>query len=346
VRKFLSKATSRYQLLLVLTGTVVFVLHFYLLSYPRLATGAESIGLSIIITTLVTTAVNLSFEQGLYSSFEIIRGSTAAETTNIYPTRREAIRAIEEKVGRTLKTIDVLAIAGTDFFGLNCAVINELDERCRLKANVCVRILLLDPRSYFAVERCLLEERSKPENLDSAAFGYPDRKLCQDILLSLRQLERILDELKKVPQTDFHLDVRTYNEAPQFMCVRLDGEIFVEPYHKGTTASQNRSLLASCLGKTVPVLRTTTGSNLGQVLHSHFELVWERSQNRSLQPGCTGILEVELRQKDWVKRFQERDRDTEEALEIRAKVDPRSGKPPQPTRGVPKAEPGTPSTAS
>jgi hypothetical protein len=320
LRKFFSTATRRNQLILVLAGTVIFAAHFYVLRYPRLSVAVEAIGLSIVITTLVTTAVNLSFEQGLYSSFEIIRGSTAAQATNIYATRNEANAAINEKVGRTMKTIDILAIAGTDFFGLNCPVITELDERCRNKVNVLVRILLLDPRSYYAVERCLLEERTSPEQIDSATFGYPDRKLCQDILLSLRQLERILSELKKVPQSDFRLEVRTYNEAPQFMGVRLDGETFVEPYHKGTTASQNRSLLATCLGKTVPVLRTTTTGNLGQVMQSQFELVWEHSRERSLQPGGTGILEVELREKDWVKRFQELRQDSEKALATRVKI--------------------------
>jgi len=68
-----------------------------------------------------------------------------------------------------------MAIAGTDLFGMTCAAIQELDARFLLKVNVHVRVLLLDPRSYYAVERCLLEEKAQISELKSEEFKYRTR---------------------------------------------------------------------------------------------------------------------------------------------------------------------------
>lgn len=133
---------------------------------------------------------------------------------------------------------------------------------------------------------------------------------------SLTQLEKILKAVKDSPVKEFTLEVRTYNEAPQFMSVRLDEDVFAEPYHKGNTAKQDHSVLTSCLGKMIPVARTTVDSNLGQVLDAQFEMMWKRSEHRSLRPGCSGLLEVELRGHEWVRRFQDRQRQAEQSLEI------------------------------
>lgn len=162
IKKFFESATRRYQLFLILIGTIVFGTHFLVLGHPRLALGLESIGLSIIITTLVTTA---SFEEKLHSSFQIIQGTTASKTENIFPNRPKAVKAINDRVKEIKKTIDILAIAGTDFFGMGCGVINELDERFRCKVNIHARVLLLDPRSYYAVERSLLEEKKTADEM-------------------------------------------------------------------------------------------------------------------------------------------------------------------------------------
>jgi hypothetical protein len=69
---------------------------------------------------------------------------------------------------------------------------------------------------------------------------------------------------------------------------------------------------------------------LGQVLDLQFTLLWNNSKLRSFRPGCTGMLEVELGKKNWVKDFQDQRQESEKALEIITKSGLLMfGKPPQ-----------------
>lgn len=91
-KEALKKVRKLYKFLLVIVGTLVFGMHFALLAHPRLSLAAETIGIGIMITTLVAQAINLSFEQRLDSSFQILQGATATGTRNFYPNRPAGTR--------------------------------------------------------------------------------------------------------------------------------------------------------------------------------------------------------------------------------------------------------------
>ena len=53
-----------------------------------------------------------------------------------------------------------------------------MDKHAHDGVNAHVRVLLLDPRSYFAVERSLIEEGHAPT---VTTFRYNDSDLCRNI---------------------------------------------------------------------------------------------------------------------------------------------------------------------
>ena len=116
-------------------------------------------------------------------------------------------------------------------------------------------------------------------------------------------------------KSDFTLNVRLYNEAPCFMSIRLDDEIFVEPYHKGITKEAEDRSTAKCLGRAIQVVRTNLSSNLGQVTVSQFARLWVNSQSRQFQAGTSTFLTEELK-KDWFGAYKKRLSEDDKELTI------------------------------
>lgn len=299
--------------------------------HPTIEIIATSLGYGIIISGLVSWILNRSFEMQIQDAFAIVKGCHGAGVKRVFTDREEALQDISEAAAQARNRFDILAIAGTDFFvPSRNGILHELETMCKSRTAISARVLLLDPRSPHAVKRCIREEAQDRDAGDSKQFRYWERKLCENILDSLRHLETILEEDKsrtskehaRQERSGFDLRVRTYNASPTLMCARLDNLLFVEQYHNGVPKDQIATLFERCLGKTVPIIETTPNSKLGQVITSHFDDLWESSEVRTFRPGCISALEDSLRNDDWISVAKQRHDEEEALLQIRKRLPP------------------------
>jgi hypothetical protein len=292
-------------------------------SHPRLQNSLDALGLSIAVTVTITSLINLKFERQIYNSFSIIKGCEDAGITRVFANRDDAVEAIESEIPGARRNLDVLAVAGMDFFLLPHKMVSRLETWIRKEqaGGLSIRILLLDPRSPYAVRRSMIEEGVLNVEAEMSKFDYTGGNLYRDIMGSLIQMERILKENNSA-KSPTDLNIRTYNDAPTVMLVRCDEKLFFEQYHCGVTKSEEQSQLRKCVGRRVPVVETTVTSQAGEALMSHFQYVWDRSQARQFKVGCIHWLEKASHDGDWVMEFLRRLQADEDRLSISARERP------------------------
>jgi hypothetical protein len=274
-------------------------------------------GSGIFITTLVSSILNFYFQQDIHRYFSIIKGAESASIIKIYENRSHAMPDIEtEMQRRRSNNVEFLAVSGTTYFHPHCKIMDELNQLCVNDANIHIRVLLLDPRSKHAIERSIIEEGIKLDNIhDITEIDYPNKKLCQDILLSFRQLEGILDEA--VNKNNFKLEIRTYDTAPILDIAHINNISFIEQYHYGVSEEERHTTLIKCLGKKVPVLAILGNSIPGKIWLSHFNYLWVNGERRKVVPGfTTSMLHLlEGPNQTWVNVFNETQHITNEFIQ-------------------------------
>lgn len=290
---FLRHMVTKYTLSLYLLSGGFFVLPFVFPSIAAYKVWAEMLnilGTGVFITTFVSSILNFYVQEEIKRHFSIISGAEKSGIARIYPNRNAAMEEINSEIQKVRGTIDILSIAGTSFFVPDSEVLIELDRMCANNSNIEVRILLLDPRSKHAVDRTLLEESIDISRVKVHEVDFPNTKLCEDILLSLRQLEGILEDREANRRTSFKLSIRTYDTAPMILFVQVNGRSFVEQFHYGITEEDRKTKLTKCLGKKVPVIEYQNDSLSAQLWISHFNYLWETSVNREVLPGSANFL--------------------------------------------------------
>jgi hypothetical protein len=286
-----------------------------LVAIPWYVRPLEPLGYTLFITTLVTAALHFSFQTSIEDRFLIVKGAKGAGIIRLFATRAEAIEHIAEKAERAHKVVDILCVSGTSLFQRDCLVLREIGKRFNHNSNVAIRVLLLDPRSRFAIERSLREEGHGGPNSDLNGVIYPDLHLCHDTLDSLRQLEKVVKA--RSDGAAYSCRVRLYNSAPVAMYVRIDDRIFLEQYHFGIPTTQQDSPYVLCLGKAVPVVEVATTSELGHVMDSTFEYLWDWSENRELHRGGAKAIQESLLGGQWLADFEQIDRAEREKLQLK-----------------------------
>lgn len=130
--------------------------------------------------------------------------------------------------------------------------------------------------------------------------------LCSNILHSLEQLERIVQDKQEKNRQNFEIEIRTYDTAPIVLLVRVNDRIFTEQYHYGITEEDRQTRLTKCIGKKVPVIEFRTNSLPAQLWMSHFDYLWVTSSSRKVYSGFKQLLEKTLRaDKDWLNLYNE-----------------------------------------
>ena len=263
----------------------------------------EPLGYTLIVTTLVAAALNYSFQSAIEARFAIVRGTTGAGILRVFTDRQEALDQIGDETERANSRLDILCVSGTSLLRRGDRVLAEIGRRCNSKASLTVRILILDPRSRFAVERSLREEGHGDPDSDTESVIYQDLGLCDDTLNSLRQLENVL--APKSPDSPYSCQVRLYNSAPVAMYIELDDTVFVEQYHYGIPTAQVDSPFTVCLGKAVPIVQAGSSSELGHVMRSTFNYLWDWSREREVNAGDTKRIQDSLVTFDWLANFKQ-----------------------------------------
>lgn len=257
-------------------------------------------GLSILITLLVAVVLNLDFQKSIHNNFQIIKGAEASHILKLYENRKNALPDIISDVERCSDSLDILAISGTSFFQPQCKILEQLEKWRENNTNINVRILLLNPISYIALERSLREE-GKGFN-DVKEFDFFEKKLFQDTILSLRQLELILKLIDD--KSSFNLEVKLYNCNTFLLLVKIDNKIYKEQYHLGLPVEQIKSNLTKCLGKEVPVSFMKNTGDLGQLLISHFEYIWNIENTVGFYSGDINKIITSTGSFDIVEEFK------------------------------------------
>jgi hypothetical protein len=264
-------------------------------------------GSGIFITTLVSSILNFHFQKDIHSNFSIIRGAEGAEVKSIYENRSSAMLEINNEFQKARSNdIDLISVSGTDFFQPNCPILRELNRMSSNNSNVNVRILLLDPRSKHAIDRSLLEEGVDLSKTEVNSIDYPNKKLCQDTLLTLRQLEWVLEDKIEKNSANFKIEVRTYDTAPILLLAHVNNRVFVEQYHYGIPEDERKSNFTKCLGKRVPLLEFSAASSPGLLWLSHFNYLWETSREQKVSPGYSNFLRKALLEKKcWLNVYEQ-----------------------------------------
>lgn len=283
-------------------GTLCVVAGTYL-THPdsRSAAILEGVGFTVIVTTLVATSLNFRFQKAIHAAFTIVKQGERASIETLYAKRKFAIEEIGIEATKAKNRLDVLTISGTDFFMTRCYLLRLISKLCQNDTALEVRVLLLDPRSRYAVERSLRED-SQPIPPPSE-YDYYDSTLCEQTLAALKNLETVIGDAERRKARGFRLRVRLYNSAPMLMCLMIDDRLFVENYHLGIPPEQIDSRLSRCLGKAVPIIESSGDTRLGRLYHSHFEYLWQLSATRELTPGCYRRLRSSAEDETWLQHF-------------------------------------------
>lgn len=325
MREFFRHIFSRTNLFLYVIGLAAIIVCMYLtpvpgsggplIPAPWYVRPLEPLGYTLIITTLVAAGLNFSFQSSIEARFSIVKGAEGAGILRLFATRADAIDRIADQAERANNVMDILCVSGTSLFHRECRVLAEIGRRYKNKSSIKIRVLILDPRSHFAIERSLREEGFGTPNSNTGSRNYPDFHLCHDTLDSLRQLEKVLK-----PSTSsgsvYSCEVRLYNSAPVAMYVCLDDRVFIEQYHYGIPRAQLGTPFTVCLGKAVPVVESTAASELGHVMGSTFDYLWEWSQHRELRQGDTKRLRDSLANGDWLARFEASENEEQKLLKL------------------------------
>lgn len=316
-RRILKYWLNRYTTLLTALGAVVWTLGVLLPISERLSQALEHVGLAIGVTTLVATALNYSFESEIRHAFAILKGAEGAAIQRVFSDRNaDALSRMFDASGHAGRQIDLLCVAGTSFLHAESSFLTMIERRRQLNSNLEVRVLLLDPRSGYAILRCLREEQINPDNIPPQ-FHYASRKLCSDILSAVRTVEDIQEHVQNGGKNEcphFKLNVRLYDAPPKLLNLRVDDRSFVEQYHDGIPSDQLSSALTKCLGKSVPVMEVIASSKQGRAYQSHFEFLWAASESREVRPGTYDQLNESIASRDWVKYHLSRLREEAELL--------------------------------
>lgn len=278
-------------------------------------------GLAIAVTTIVTTYLNKSFEAQIKDEFSILKGAEAGSIKAIYSARTsEALDRMMHRAKQVEKEIDLLCIAGTDFLHTQSELVRILDRRRKKGSNIVIRILLLDPRCRYAVMRFMREEGLDVSAPDLHA-RFVQSKLCQDIILSIRELGNILHGASKGNVKMFDLTLKMYNYAPKALYLRVDDQAYIESYHDGFPREQGDmdSKVTKCLGKAVPIIEFDARSNLGEIYRSHFDYLWNVSQEINLNDSTFLTMNKSLEAREWAKLQLQRQMEEDQLLKLPGK---------------------------
>ena len=115
IDSFLTKHTICLYLLSVLLLLLATVLQEEYVSQSAIEM-LKIFGAGIFITTLVTSILNFYFREDIHRYFSTVGGAENAGIQRIYANRKHALIEINEEFQKALGNIEILAIAGTDFF--------------------------------------------------------------------------------------------------------------------------------------------------------------------------------------------------------------------------------------
>ena len=209
---------------------------------------------------------------------------------------------INSEFKKARRDVELLSIAGTNFFHIDCPIIYEIQQMCRYNVNCNLRILLLDPCSKHAIDRAIIEAGFDVFKEKITSFEYLQSSLWLDLYSSLNKLEKVLKKNKN--NKVFKMKLRLYDTAPMLLMAHINNRVFLEQYHYGIIDDRKEDI--QCIGRKVPVVEYSFDSYQGQLWKSHFDYLWNTSINREVYPGFCKLLTKKMQEdKIWLEIFHE-----------------------------------------
>lgn len=156
------------------------------------------------------------------------------------------------------------------------------------------RVLLLDPTSEAAKERAKIEQGSEFEDDNK----YKHSILFKDIEMVTKWLQKLDYPLIKVRYSDL---------TPMAFMIRTDEYTFIEQYHLGNlnrikSKIRDEEKKSLCIGGYVPFLMVKNDSDIAQLMKSHFEGIWEKMKNNTLEKVAKEIEEFKADPKSYRRK--------------------------------------------
>lgn len=257
----------------------------------------HSIGSTIgaaILTIGISLPVALYYQtQHNERAFEIIKACDESRIDSIFVSRLKDKKNLQDAIDlaarNTSKEIILLGIAFPSLFDHSESHTSYIENKVQ-DPSFNMRILLLNPDSDAANRREKIErghqtiyqikntldtnitatviERFKNLLSKNSELKNKIAQMCNNPL-ELNSIKRILSEHNKVK-------LKLYTFDPITFLMGFDGCIFTEQYHFGNP--EGKVPAKSCIGKRIPVIQYNKDSDSYAFYKSHFEYLWENSE--------------------------------------------------------------------
>lgn len=211
-------------------------------------------------------------------SMMLLQGSAACGLSMVYPKRDKARDDIITAIAKAEHKINVLGIVFSQTISFTDILLAIKLREAQLKRQLDVQILLLDVLRSPAVFRAFLE--STPTDV-TKLFNYPREELrSNDPYLEsaiYKGFTEVLNLLNNQEFNRFQDYVRYYGLNPSCWMIRVDSNIFYEPYtHGRSTDNESDCLKNPLMGPLMPVFKFNNCQDVDtfRIIDNHFQKLW------------------------------------------------------------------------
>lgn len=257
----------------------------------------HSIGTTIgaaILTIGISLPVAIYYQtQHNERAFKIIKACDESKIDSIFVSRLKDKNDIQNAIDKAAKTtsneIILLGIAFPSLFDPSEAHTSYIADKVQ-EPSFNMRILLLNPNSAAARRREIIERGHQTINQikhtldDNIVATVTERfknllskhdELKNKIALMCNDSAK-LNNIKSILSEHNKIKLRLYEFDPIAFLMGFDECLFTEQYHFGNPEGKVPS--RSCIGKRIPVIQYNKDSDAYAFYKSHFEYVWQNSE--------------------------------------------------------------------
>lgn len=224
------------------------------------------------------------------SRFEIIKACDESRIDGIFVSRLKDKKnlqdAIDQAARKTSKEIILLGIAFPSLFDHSESHTSYIEDKFQ-DPSFNMRILLLNPNSDAAKRREKIERghqtiKQISDTLDTHITGAVIERF-KNLLSKNSELKNKIaqmcnnpSELNSILSEHNKIKLKLYQFDPITFLMGFDECVFTEQYHFGNP--EGKVPAKSCIGKRIPVIQYNKDSDSYAFYKSHFEYVWQNSE--------------------------------------------------------------------
>ena len=225
------------------------------------------------------------------SLFKIINSCQASGINSIFISRKkdyDNLRISIEEAVKSTKEVFLLGVAFPSLFNPDYPHTKNVKERFH-NNGIKMRILLLNPASQAAKRREEIEKDNETTEQINKSLGKGIVSITWERIKNILQNnEDLKDRIKPLYNEDkrievanvfsenINIQIKLYDFDPIIFLMGFDECLFAEQYHFGRPKEIIQSF--TCTGGYVPVIQYSNHSDSYAFFKSHFEYVWNKSE--------------------------------------------------------------------